>query len=155
MSIRSIRLAAACVSALFAIPALAIAEPGEMMHVTMSGKVQIANPPVSMSMPSISKDVCSPKQIDVRPLVTQTSRNKDCAYSNYKQDGNTVSFHYACTGEKQQLDGDGNFTVQAGGVRGTIHANSSMHGQATTVDMTYEGTHTGASCEYTPPRSAP
>ncbi|HEV2608509.1 MAG TPA: DUF3617 family protein, partial [Xanthomonadaceae bacterium] len=127
----------------------------DMMHMTINGKVQISNPPMSMAIPSISKDVCSPKQVDVRSLVTQSSRNKDCSYTNYKQDGNTVSFHYACTGDKQQLDGDGSFTIQSGGVHGTIHANSSMHGQATIVDMTYEGTHTGATCDYTRPKSAP
>jgi len=153
MSIRTNRFAAACISTLIAFPALALAEPGEMMHMTMSGTVRIANPPMSMAMPSISKDVCSPKQVDVRHLVTQTSRNKDCTYTNYKQDGNTVSFHYACTGDRQ-LDGDGSFTIQSGGVRGTIHANGNMHGQATTVDLTYEGTRSGASCDYTPPKSA-
>ena len=155
MSIRSNRFAAVCVCALIAVPAIAVAEPGDMMRMTINGKVQISNPQMSMAIPSISKDVCSPKQVDVRSLVTQSSRNKECAYTNYKQDGNTVSFHYACTGDKQQLDGDGSFTIQSGGVHGTIHANSSMHGQATVVDMTYEGSRTGASCEYTPPKSAP
>ena len=40
-------------------------------------------------------------------------------------------------------------------MHGTIHANSSMHGMSTIVDMTYQGTHTGASCEYTAPKPAP
>ena len=153
MSICSIRFAVACASALIAVPALAVAEPGDMMHMTISGKVQIANPPMSVAVPSFSKDVCSPKVVDVRSLVNETSRNKNCTYTNYKQDGGTVSFHYSCN-DKQQLDGDGSFTMDAGGVHGTIHANSSMHGQATTVDMNYQGTHTGASCDYTPPKPA-
>ncbi|HTD29801.1 MAG TPA: DUF3617 family protein [Xanthomonadaceae bacterium] len=145
---------ATCLLMSIAIPSLALADPGDMMHMSISGKVQVSNPPMSIAIPSINKDVCSPKQVDVRTLVTETSRNKNCTYSNYKQDGNTISFHYACNGDKQQLDGDGSFTIQSGGVHGTIHANSSMHGQATTVDMTYEGSRTGASCEYTPPKAA-
>ena len=140
--------------ALIAVPCLAFADPGDMLHMEVSGKVQISNPPMSIAIPAISKDVCSPRQIDVRSLVTQSSRNKQCTYSNYKQDGNGVSFHYACTGDKQQLDGDGSFTIDAGGVHGTIHANSSMHGQATVVDMTYRGTRTGQACESTSPAAS-
>ncbi len=154
MSIRSTRFAIACAFAPIAVPALALAEPGDMMHMTISGKVQITNPPMSVAIPSISKDVCSPKAVDVRSLVNETSRNKNCTYTNYKQDGGTVSFHYACNGDKQQLDGDGSFTLDANGVHGTIHANSSMHGQATTVDMSYQGARTGASCDYTAPKPA-
>ena len=145
----------ACVLALVAFPTLAIADTGDLVHMTISGKVQMTSPPMSIAIPSISRDVCSPKQIDVRALVNQTSRNKNCTYSNYSQVGGTVSFHYVCTDEKMQLDGDGSFTVTATGVQGTIHANSSMHGQATVVDMTYEGTRTGGSCDYTPPKTSP
>jgi hypothetical protein len=145
----------ACVLALVALPTLALADPGDLVHMTISGKVQIANPPMSVAIPSISRDVCSPKQIDVRALVNETSRNKNCVYTNYAQVGTTVSFHYACSSDKTQLDGDGSFTLGANGVHGTIHANSSAHGQATVLDMTYEGTRTGGSCDYTPPKTAP
>jgi len=151
---RSIFVAVASVAAMIAIPGLAFADPGEMMHMTISGKIQISNPPMSMAIPTISKDVCSPKVVDVREIVTDTSRNKDCSYTNYKQDGNTVSFHYACTGDKQ-LEGEGSFTIQAGGISGTIHANSNMHGQAAVMDLTYAGSRTGTSCDYAPPHAAP
>jgi hypothetical protein len=81
---------AACLLASVALPALAIAEPGDVMHMTINGHVQVSNPPIAMALPPIEKDVCSPKQVDVRHLMTETSRNKQCAYTNYKQVGNTV-----------------------------------------------------------------
>ena len=139
--------------ALLATASAAIAEPGDMMHMTISGKMQISEPAMAMAIPTFNKDVCSPKQVDVRNLMTETSRNKQCAYTNYKQVGNTVSFHYTCSGA-QQLDGDGSFTIEGNGVQGTIHANGDMHGSKTVVDMRYEGTRTSTSCDYTPPKAA-
>ncbi len=153
MSNKSICVSIAAVIVLIALPALAQAEPGQVMHMTVTGKVQVENPPIKMDIPVISKDVCSPKEIDVRNLMTETSRNKDCAYSDYKQVGTTVTFRYTCTGATQ-LDGDGSFTMDNGGVYGTVHAKSNMHGQATIVDMKYSGTSSGTACEYTPPKTA-
>ncbi len=139
---------------LIAIPLLAHAEPGQMMHMTVTGNVQVENPPIKMGIPVVSKDVCSPKEIDVRNLMTETSRNKDCAYSDYKQDGKTVTFRYTCTGATQ-LDGNGSFTMNNGGVYGTVHAKSNMRGQSSVVDMKYTGTSSGTVCEYTPPQASP
>lgn len=153
MSNGSICMGITAVIALIAVPALASAEPGQMMHMTVTGKVQVENPPIKMDIPVISKDVCSPKEIDVRNLMTETSRNKDCAYSDYKQVGKTVTFRYTCTGTTQ-LDGNGSFTMDNGGVYGTVHAKSNTHGQATVVDMQYTGTTSGTTCEYTPPKAA-
>ena len=143
-----------CLMAMIAFPMIALAEPGEMMHVSISGKVQMSDPPMTTSIPAIDRDVCSPKQVDVRHLMNETSHNKNCSYTNYKQIGDSVSFHYACTGE-QQLDGDGTFTVEGGSMHGKVHAKMDMHGMQMVTDMTYTGTRTGATCQYTPPKSNP
>ncbi|MEO5596861.1 MAG: DUF3617 family protein [Lysobacteraceae bacterium] len=149
----SIRMTFAAAIALIAVPALAHAEPGQMMHMSVTGKVQLEDPPIKMEIPAISKDVCSPKEIDVRHLMTETSRNMDCTYSDYKQEGKTVRFHMACAGSTQ-MDGDASFTMDNGGVHGTVHAKSNTHGQATVVDMQYTGITSGTACEYTPPKAA-
>ena len=81
----SCSLARVCGLCLIALPMIAFADPGEMMHVTVSGKVQVSNPPMSMAIPAINKDVCTPKQLDIRSVVTDTSRHKNCTYSNYKR----------------------------------------------------------------------
>ena len=51
---------ATCLLMSIAIPSLALADPGDMMHMSISGKVQVSNPPMSIAIPSINKDVCSP-----------------------------------------------------------------------------------------------
>jgi hypothetical protein len=50
--------------------------------------------------------------------------------------------------------GDAHFEwLPDGSIKGSMHANSSMSGQSTVMDMTYAGERTG-SCDYTASRHA-
>jgi hypothetical protein len=146
---------AICLLTTIAIPALALAEPGDMMHMTVGIKMQMANAPVNIPAQSFSKDICVSKQHDARDVVAQSQRNKNCSVSNYKMTASGGGFHYVCTGN-MQLEGDGSFAMTAGGgAHVTISTAGNVHGQPVSANFTIDTTPTGAACEYTPPAAAP
>jgi hypothetical protein len=154
MTLQPLRTAvAASLLAVAAIPALAVAEPGDMMHMTASIKIQVANAPVNIPAQAFNRDICVSKQHDVRDVVKQSQRNKACTVSGYKLSGMSGSFHYACSGA-MQVAGDGSFTAKAdGGSHVTISAAGNANGQAMQMNMTFDTTPAGATCDYTPPAS--
>ncbi len=140
---------ALCLIALSAAPLLAHAEPGNRMKMTISMKMQM--PGMDMPASSHTMQSCvSAKKPDPRQMM---QKNKDCTTSDYKEVGDTVSFHMACTGP-MPMNGAMTFRIAAdGGVHGTTHMTSTTEGQAMVMDTTYEGQRIGA-CEYTPPAEA-
>jgi hypothetical protein len=137
--------------ALVALPALAIAEPGDMMHMTASIQMQISSTKVNIPPQSFSKDICVSKQHDARDIVTQSQRNKTCVVSDYKFAGTSGTFRYVCSGE-MQLQGDGSFQIKSGGgSHVAINTSGNVHGQPMSMSLTFEATPSGASCDYTPP----
>ncbi len=146
-----LKLCRLSVLALIATPLLAQTEPGNLMKVTVTSKMQMpgmANMPARTS----SETVCtSVKKPDPRQLM---KKNKNCTVSNYQQAGGTISYHMACTG-RMQMSGDGKFEMLSGGnVRGQIqmHMANSAGGRTMSMKMSYDGQRIG-SCEYTPPKA--
>ncbi|MBS0193288.1 MAG: DUF3617 family protein [Proteobacteria bacterium] len=138
--------------AAFALPAVALAEPGVMMHTTISTHVQMTDPPMSMNTPTVSVDACAPSHIDVRDVIAHSGDNRQCSFSEFKPTAGGATYHYTCDGKHGHIEGDATFTMSAGGYHGKTHGTSNMSGHAMTVDATYSGTPTGTTCEYTPPK---
>jgi len=144
-------LSALCLLVLIGSPALAT-EPGNMMKMTSTTKMEMPGMGVNMPPMTHTADVCTSAK---KPDITQMMKNqKDCKVSNYQEVGNTVSYHIECTG-KMQMSGDGKFQLGSdGSVNGEMHASGEAGtGQKMTIDVSYNGQKTGV-CDYTPPSSA-
>jgi hypothetical protein len=153
MNILSIRICAAvCASTLVVVPALAIAEPGDMLHMVITKNVQLAAAPGAPPI-ILRKDVCLSKEHDPRELSRIAQRDVVCTISNYKQvfdqDGNSTKFHETCSGPTQ---GNASFTMELGGVHGQIHVDGKLNGQTVSIDTTIDGAVTGR-CDFKPPRA--
>lgn len=138
-------LCALCLFATTGVPTLAHAEPGNLIKMTVSVKMQL--PGINVPARSHTMQSCaSTKKPDARKMVQKA---KGCTTSGYKEVGDTVSFRMECT-EPMAMKGDTTFTMAAdGGVRGTTHMTSAIEGKAMVIDTTYEGQRIGA-CDYTP-----
>jgi len=168
MKTRSIHIVARFgIFALLAIPACAIAEPGDMMHVTDTTQISIG-PHVASTAKGVhtapaaagtqkttkSIDMCASRQHDPRALVRISKYLRECTASGYKQIDDVISFRETCSGQ-MQASGAASFTVQPGnGVYGTIHLEGSMSGQSMSLDTTLEGNVVGT-CDYRLPHIAP
>lgn len=145
----SYRTAPAALLSLLALPALALADPGVMMHMNSSVKMQM--PGMAMPPQAYSQEICVPEHHDVRDAMQHSRRNKDCTISNYQITAAGGSFHYVCGGQ-MPMQGDAHFTPRSdGGAQVTIDMSGDMHGQPMTMQMHIDTTPTGASCSYTPP----
>lgn len=136
----------AIAAALCALPAFA-SEPGNLMKVASSVRMQMAGMPAMAPMHS-TQTVCSAAR---HPDPRDTMRNgAQCTVSDYKLVGNTVSYHVAC-GAPAPMRGDGTFTLLANsGIHGVMHMSGDAGGHSMQMDMTVDGTRVG-SCDYTPP----
>ncbi len=125
-------------------------EPGNMMKMHVTSRMQVPGVPFQMPPITHNQEVCvSAKKPDPRDM---TKQNKDCKVTDYKESGNTVSYRMACTGDVQ-MNGEGSYEMlDGGGVRGTLHFTGSSRGESVTMDMNYEGERIG-SCDYTPPQA--
>ncbi len=143
-----------CALVLIAAPALAAAEPGDMMHINVSSQVSMPNAPMAIPPRTHSSDVCTSRQHDARDLAkSSSSRPRDCSYTDYKVSAGSASFHMACAGD-QPMEGDASFKTTAAGSHGTMHMTMQAQGQPMTVDVTIDATKTGT-CDYTPPPPPP
>jgi len=132
-----------------ALPSHALAATqGRLMKLTVTTTLHMQG----MSMPprTVSREVCTaPGKFDPRQLAN-AQKGSDCAVSDYRQRGSTITFHVACT-RPEHVDSDGTFHQLAdGGFNGKMHTTASVAGHATTIDTAYVGRHVG-SCPYTPP----
>lgn len=127
-------------------------EPGNMMRMHVTSKMQMAGVPFQLPPINHTQEVCvSAKKPDPREMMKQ---QKDCKVTDYKESGDTISYRMACTGDVQ-MSGEGNFQMLAnGGLRGTMHIDGTSRGESVAMDMSYEGERIG-SCDYTPPQAAP
>lgn len=145
MKLIAILAASVGASVLLAAPACAQSEPGNLMNVTSTVKMQMTG----MSVPpqTHTTQVCaSAKKPDPREMLKQL---KDCTISNFVQDGDSASYHMVCQG-RMPMVGDARFAMHAdGSTEGTVHSTSNAAGRAITMDMSIHGERVG-SCQYTP-----
>lgn len=149
MNLRNLHfLAGFCALCLIAPPGSA-REPGNMMKMTTTTRMNMAGMP-SMGPMTHTTNVCtSTKRPDPRQMMKS---EKDCKVSNYQEEGDTISYQMQCTGT-MQMSGNGKFQMlPGGGIRGSIHVTGSTGGQPMAMDMDFDGQRIGA-CDYTPPTS--
>lgn len=143
-----LRFAALCVFCVIAPTTAAQSDSGNMMKMSITMKMQMAGLG-DMPARTVNQNVCTSKDHDMRSMLQQ---QKDCVVSNYHQQGNVISYHVVCGGNPPRMTGDAQFELLPGGdIRGSMHADSNMNGQAMVMDMTYAGQRTG-SCDYTASR---
>jgi hypothetical protein len=121
-------------------------EPGNLMKMTTTTRMQM--PGMSMPPMSHTSTVCtSVEKPDPRRMMRG---QKDCKVTDFKREGNVLSYRMACTGAVT-MSGEGRFEMLAdGGLRGTVHVTGNSGGREMTMDTDFEGTRVGA-CDYTPP----
>ncbi len=149
MNIRiSHSLAGICLLALVAVPAGA-SEAGNMMKMTTTTQMSMAGMP-AMGPMTHAMDVCTSAK---KPDPTQMMKHQGaCKVSDYKQVGDTISYHMTCSGH-MQMSGEGKFEMlPGGGIRGRSHITGNAGGHSMTMDVAYDGQRIGA-CDYTPPKS--
>lgn len=140
-----LRMSALCAFGMLATTAAAQSDSGNMMKMTITMKMQMAGLG-DMPARTVTQNVCTSKDHDMRAMLQQ---KKDCVVSNYRQNGNVISYHVVCGGNPPRMTGDAQFELQPGGdINGSLHANSNMRGHDVVMDMTYAGQRTG-SCDYT------
>lgn len=147
MNIRTpLAVAAIYAFVLAATPAQA-SEPGNMMKMNTTVHMKMAGMP-AMGPMSHSMNVCTSAK---KPDPSQLMKNQgECKVSNYKQVGDTITYHMECSGQTQ-LSGDGKIQMLPdSGIRGAIQITGQAGGQPMTMDMAFDGQRTGA-CAYTPP----
>ncbi|MGH8539110.1 MAG: DUF3617 domain-containing protein [Stenotrophobium sp.] len=140
-----------CALALIVTPALALAEPGYMMQMNTTVKMEMPGMP-SGNMPAqthSSKICTSVKKPDMSKVM---HGNKDCVISDYEKVGDTISYHMTCSGH-MHMQGDARMQMKAdGGMHGHMHMIGTSPSPKMDMDMTFDGTRIG-SCDYTPPQS--
>jgi len=104
-------VAAVCALPLFAGPQ----KPGKWQ---MTMQTEMANMP--MKIPPYTTEVCVTPEQAAKPEPPKSPRNNDCKFSDYKIEGNTVSWTMTC--EKQKLTGEGKITYSADSYEGQMHA---------------------------------
>lgn len=149
MKIRHLRSGCIVAAIAFAtVPTLAMAEPGNMMKITVTTKVDVPGLPSSMPAQTHTVNECTGKTMpDPRSFMKE---RKQCKVTNYHKVGDTIGYHVDCSGDVQ-MAGDASFTFHNdSSVQGKIKMAGNTHGQQMAMDMTYNGVRTG-SCDYTPP----
>src|SRR5437763_15418794 len=114
MKIRNIALFS-FVAAL-ALPVFAGPQKAGKWQTTM--QTEMSNMP--MKIPAVTVETCvTPEQAE-KPEPPKSSRQSDCKFTDYKMEGNTVSWKMTC--EKAQMTGDGKITYSAESYDGEMHA---------------------------------
>lgn len=127
---------------LAALPCLAQSQTrtGTLIDFHMTATASMQGMP-AMPARSIERKVCmAPGKFDPQALLHQ---GNDCTVSHYQVQGDTTTFHVACT-TPQAVTSDGKFQRRAdGGFDGTMHSAMNAGGRAVTVETTYQGTPGG------------
>jgi len=103
--------------------------------------MQMEMPNMPMKMPPVTVTHCVTKEDAENPekyVPQQRSKNNDCKVSDFKIDGNTVTWKMAC--EKQKMTGEGKITYSSDSYDGTMHMNM-PNGEMTAK---YTGKYLGA-----------
>jgi hypothetical protein len=128
--------------ALYALAAALLVPSFANAAVTKAGKWQITieseMPGMPMKMPPITMTHCvTPEQAE-NPEPPKGNKSDDCKISDYKIDGNTVSWRMSC--EKQKMTGKGNITYSPDSYEGEMRMNTGEM----VITQKYHGKYLGA-----------
>ena len=143
-SSRGLLILAACAG-----PALAWGAAGNLMKLDIATHVQMAGM-ANMPTSTLQRQICTAAgKPDPRQFV---QHDGSCIVSNYRQVGQTISYHMACKGPAQ-ASGDGRFELLGqGNFRGQLEMSSQAGGHAIQMQTTYSGQRVG-SCTYVPSKA--
>ena len=107
-------------------------------------KMEMDMPGMPMKMPAITSQQCiTPADAnDPNKMVPPQGRGRggsNCTVSDYKQEGNKVTYKVACTGENP-MTGDGEFVYQSDAYTGKMTMDMTGRGKVT---MNYTGKRLG------------
>jgi len=92
---------------------------GPMKAGKWSMTIQTEMPGMPMKMPPVTVETCvTPEQAE-HPEPPKQRANSDCKISDYKLDGNTVTWKMVCA--KQNMTGDGKITYSGESYTGEMH----------------------------------
>lgn len=140
-------------AAMIAVPLIAAAASGKLMHMTMHMTMNM--PGMGGAPRTFEKTVCMPTgKFDPQAIQNATRHNQDmqCHAANVAWSGKDIRYDMVCTGRANvtvhataHVDGDDAFS-------GKSHMTMTMPGggQSMTMDEEYTGKRVG-SCDYTPP----
>ena len=103
--------------------------------------MQMEIPGMPFKMPPIKTQVCVTEEDlnDPASAVPKDKNNKDCKVSDYKVDGNTVTWKMVCTG-KTKGEGEGEITFSEDAYEGTMRFKM----EDTEMTTKYKGKYLGA-----------
>lgn len=116
MKIRTITMFVVGAAAALALPAFAGPQKAGKWQTTV--KVEI--PGMPMQMPAITHEVCVTPEEAEKPQPPRSQRQQDCTISDYKIDGNTVSWKMTCP--KSNMTGEGKMTYSGDSFEGLMKA---------------------------------
>lgn len=118
------------------------------VEMQMPGMPNMPNMPPGMGMPAMKMTQCITKADAADPAKAIPSRPQrggppqDCKVSDYKTEGNKVTWSMACTGA-QPMTGTGEMTYGADSYTGIMTMHSPQAGQPMAVTMKYTGKRLG------------
>jgi hypothetical protein len=115
------------------------------IEMDMPGMPQgVSMPPMKTTQCITPQDAADPqKSIPQRPAGRGGAANpNDCTISDYKTQGNKVSWSMVCTGS-QPMDGTGEFIYTGDTYTGTMKMNVARGGQPMAMTMKYSGRRLG------------
>lgn len=78
-------------------------------------------PNMPFKMPASNTTVCVTKEMAEKPEPPKTKKDDDCKISDYKLEGNVVTYSVACP--KQSITGTGKFTYESESYTGEVKMN--------------------------------
>ena len=128
-------------AALLALPALAA---GPQKAGNWQTTIEVDIPGMPMKMPPVTTTVCLTKEDVETPQksLPKASRDSNCAVSDYKTEGNTVSWKVKCEG-KTPMTGSGEMTFDGDSYTGSMHLKMAEDRE---MSMKYSGKWLGT-CE--------
>lgn len=114
MKVRTLLLCAVVLAA--ALPTFAADSPMKPGKWQVTIQSDIPNMP--FKMPPITMTTCITPEQAANPEPPKDKKNSDCKISDYKLDGNTVTWKMNC--EKQQMSGTGKITYSAESYEGVM-----------------------------------
>jgi hypothetical protein len=114
------------------------------MEMDMPGMPQgMSMPPIKTTQCVTKEDVADPnKMVPQRPGGRGGANPNDCKVSDYKVDGNRVTWSMKCEGA-QPMSGTGEFVYAADSYTGTMKMDMARGGQPMAVTMKYTGKRLG------------
>lgn len=102
--------------AVLALPMVAGAAPMKAGKWQMT--MQMDMPGMPVKMPPVTFSHCVTKEEAENPQPPKQQRDNDCKVSDYKRDGNTISWTMTC--EKQKMTGKGQITYSGDSYEGSM-----------------------------------